>query len=65
MLGDNTKFSADSRMWGVVPRRNIVGRPIIIFWPFSRRWGLPDRADALPMKTAPAEYNTFKEMYQQ
>ncbi len=65
MLGDNTKFSADSRMWGIVPRRNIVGRPIIIFWPFSRRWGLPDRADALPMKTAPAEYNTFKEMYQQ
>ena len=65
MLGDNSKFSADSRMWGVVPRRNIVGRPIIIFWPFSRRWGLPDRADALPIKTAPAEYNTFKEMYQQ
>lgn len=65
MLGDNSKFSADSRMWGVVPRRNIVGRPIIIFWPFSRRWGLPDRADALPIKTTPAEFNTFKEMYQQ
>ena len=65
MLGDNTKFSADSRMWGVVPRRNIVGRPILIFWPFSRRFGLPDRAEPLPMKTTPAKFNTFKEMYQQ
>ena len=65
MLGDNSKFSADSRMWGIVPRRNIVGRPIVIFWPFSRRWGLPDSAEPLPIKTTPAEYNTFKEMYQQ
>lgn len=65
MLGDNTKFSADSRMWGVVHRRNIVGRPILVFWPFSRRWGLPDSAEPLPVKTSPAQNNTFKEMYQQ
>lgn len=65
MLGDNTKFSADSRMWGVVPRRNIVGRPMIIFWPFSRRWGIPDRKEPLDMPTSQAEFNTFKEMYQQ
>ena len=65
MLGDNSKFSADSRMWGVVPRRNIVGRPVWIFWPFSRRWGIPDRVEPIPLKTTAAEYNTFKEMYQQ
>ncbi|MBR2509160.1 MAG: signal peptidase I [Lentisphaeria bacterium] len=65
MLGDNSKFSADSRMWGVVHRRNIVGRPVLVFWPFSRRWGTPDRAEPLPMKTGNAQNNTFKEMYQQ
>lgn len=65
MLGDNSKFSADSRMWGVVPKRNVVGRPFVIFWPFSRRWGVPDRKGPVDIPTTPAEFNTFKEMYQQ
>ena len=42
MLGDNTSVSADGRYWGFVPRANIVGKPLFVFWPFSRRWGLPD-----------------------
>ena len=65
MLGDNTKFSADSRVWGVVPRKNIVGRPILVFWPFSRRWGFGECDEALPIPTSNAEFNTFREMYQQ
>lgn len=40
MLGDNTNRSQDSRFWGSVPRRNLVGRAAIVFWPFSDRWGL-------------------------
>ncbi len=47
MLGDNSANSSDSRDWGIMPRKNIIGRAFLIFWPFSRRWGWPDRADAL------------------
>lgn len=38
-LGDNSRNSLDSRYWGAVPRRNIIGRALNIFWPVSRRWG--------------------------
>jgi signal peptidase I len=51
MMGDNTMFSYDSRFWGPVPRRNIVGRASVIFWPFSRRWGSVDRQPALDVPT--------------
>jgi len=51
MMGDNTMFSYDSRFWGPVPRRNIVGRASVIFWPFSRRWGAVDRQPPLDVPT--------------
>lgn len=38
-LGDNSPNSADSRMWGFVPESEIVGRAIVIYYPFTRRWG--------------------------
>lgn len=33
VLGDNRSSSADSRVWGAVPEDNIIGRPIIRFFP--------------------------------
>jgi signal peptidase I len=32
VMGDNRDDSLDSRYWGFVPRANIVGRPLLIYW---------------------------------
>ncbi|MBR0458459.1 MAG: signal peptidase I [Victivallales bacterium] len=41
MLGDNSENSKDSRYWGTVPRRNLVGTACVVWWPFTRRWAPP------------------------
>ena len=38
-MGDNSKDSADGRYWGFVPDKDVVGRPILIYYPFTKRWG--------------------------
>lgn len=35
-LGDNSSSSQDSRYWGFVPRKNILGKAILIYWSPSR-----------------------------
>lgn len=65
MLGDNSNFSLDSRFFGAVPRRNLVGRSWFIFWPFSRRWGTTDRLPPLDVPTGKAVRGTFPVMYKQ
>jgi signal peptidase I len=32
VLGDNRDDSQDSRYWGFVPRENVIGRPLLIYW---------------------------------
>jgi signal peptidase I len=32
VMGDNRDDSQDSRYWGFVPRENIIGRPLVIYW---------------------------------
>jgi signal peptidase I len=34
-MGDNRDDSLDSRYWGFVPRENIVGTPLIIYWSYD------------------------------
>ncbi len=34
-MGDNRDVSLDSRYWGFVPRKNVIGRPMFIYWSFE------------------------------
>ena len=34
-MGDNRDNSLDSRYWGFVPRENIIGKPLMIFWSYN------------------------------
>ena len=34
-MGDNRDNSLDSRYWGLVPRENIMGKPLVIFWSYD------------------------------
>jgi signal peptidase I len=35
MMGDNRTNSLDSRYWGLVDRKNLVGRPLFVYWSFK------------------------------
>lgn len=39
-LGDNSPRSKDSRYWGYVPDKDVVGKPLFIYYPLTRRWGV-------------------------
>jgi len=34
VMGDNRDFSLDSRAWGFVPRENIIGKPLLVYWSY-------------------------------
>ena len=34
-MGDNRDRSLDSRYWGFVPRENIIGKPLIVYWSYD------------------------------
>jgi signal peptidase I len=36
LLGDNRPQSCDSRVFGAVPRRNVIGRVVFVYWPPGR-----------------------------
>ena len=35
-LGDNSPESSDGRYWGLVPRRLMLGRALLVYYPLSR-----------------------------
>jgi signal peptidase I len=36
VLGDNSASSQDSRYWGFVPAKNVLGQAMVIYWPPQR-----------------------------
>jgi signal peptidase I len=36
MMGDNRVQSCDSRVWGLVPRKDFIGEVFLTYWPLSR-----------------------------
>jgi signal peptidase I len=35
-MGDNSPASSDSRSWGLVPRRLLLGKALLVYYPFNR-----------------------------
>ncbi len=38
-MGDNSDQSLDSRTWGFVPDKDVIGKALFVYYPFSGRWG--------------------------
>lgn len=36
VLGDNSANSRDSRYWGFVPKANLIGKAVFMYWPLNR-----------------------------
>jgi len=43
VLGDNSASSRDSRYWGFVPKKYLIGKAFVIYWPPNRIRLLRDR----------------------
>lgn len=52
MMGDNRTNSYDSRYWGLVPRANLIGRPLFVYWSFLT-------PDDQQYKTSVSDRSTF------
>ncbi len=42
VLGDNSVSSLDGRFWGSLPQKDLVGRAVFVYWPFTPRFGFID-----------------------
>lgn len=41
VMGDNRMYSSDSRAWGILPERDLIGRAVVRLFPFNRTTLMP------------------------
>jgi len=46
VLGDNRNDSSDSHSWGMLPFDKVVGKAVLVYWPFER-WTMLDHVDLI------------------
>jgi signal peptidase I len=46
VLGDNRNDSSDSHSWGMLPVDEVIGKAVLVYWPFER-WSLLDHVDLI------------------
>jgi len=59
-MGDNRDNSSDSRYWGFVPRENIVGKALIIYWSYETP---PDQQEGLESGQAQQMKDLFNNFF--
>jgi signal peptidase I len=42
-MGDNTCNSLDSRYWGAIPEKYVIGKSFFVYWPLTERFGWGNR----------------------
>jgi signal peptidase I len=47
VLGDNRNNSADSHAWGFLPEQNVLGKALVVYWPFANFMIIPSNQPVL------------------